>query len=168
MALILLAVIAALFASPAQAACGNPSGLLAVVVSLAPECIGACEEVCEPLSEAINVFSTGGGEADIAKTVCQNQAAFACLVAPENLAKCSDVLSQAGGMGFKVPRTAAALSVGCGAMAGVQLDTKAGSNETTTAAVATTTAAAASGGLRAHASAATMAAALTAAMLRLA
>jgi len=147
----LAALLVARLASPAEAACGNPSGLLAMVVSMAPECLDACEEVCGPLADAIDVFSSGGGEDGIKALVCQNQAEFGCLVSPANLPKCSDVLSQAAGMGFNVPRTAAALRASCSAFVGhrdvdpnatttTMAATTVDPNATTTMAATTTTA----------------------------
>ena len=111
--------LAALLTATADAVCGNPTGLLAVVASMAPDCIGACEsQVCRPLSEAIDVFATGGE--DLKSVVCRHVEAFACLVSPENLPKCGSMLAQAADLDFAVPRTAAALSASCLASGGNQ------------------------------------------------
>jgi len=104
--------------------------------------------------------------------VCRHAEAFACLVSPENLPKCSNMLAQAADLGFAVPRTAAALSASCRASGGNQdlppNATNATTAVTTTAAggtnATTTTPELVSGGARARAAAAAVAALMAVAL----
>ena len=121
MARMMALALATLLTAPADAVCDNATGLLANVTIMVPDCIGACEpQVCDPLSEVIDVFATGGGEDLLKRVVCRHVEAFACLVSPENLPNCSSMLDQAADLGFAVPRTAAALSASCRASGGNQ------------------------------------------------
>jgi len=63
------------------------SGMLALIREEAPECFDACPQMCEPIAEAIMIF-TGGDVAGCFRAICRHKESFYCPLLDENRPKC--------------------------------------------------------------------------------
>lgn len=111
---------------------GAEGGFLSIVVDMAPACFEACQGTCGPMASAIDTYFAQGDVNAVEAVVCQAQEDFKCLVAPENLEKCGNVLAQANALDFRVPRTEAAFAAACGAAVTVHNDISASNTTETT------------------------------------
>jgi len=79
---------------------------------VAPTCIDACPQACEPFSLAIIAYLTKGGPA-AKKVMCQYEGVFECNVGPKNIDKCLPLIAAVQGSGFRFPESAEELHSIC-------------------------------------------------------
>merc|ERR1719343_1393996 len=79
---------------------------------IAPKCFEPCQASCAAMGRAVDEYSKHGKAAAQA-SVCQNQGAFRCFVAPAHVAECELLIRKAAKMGYSMPRSEGELNAMC-------------------------------------------------------